>query len=47
MMGGVADMNEVYQLKHSNEQLQKRVEFLQKRERELMESVAKSKKQTY
>lgn len=28
MNGGLADMNEVYQLKQSNESLQKRVEFL-------------------
>jgi kinesin family protein 12 len=37
MNGGLADMNEVYQLKQSNGELQKRVEFLQKRERELMD----------
>jgi hypothetical protein len=30
-------------MKQSNEQLQKRVEFLQKRERELMDNVMKAK----
>lgn len=40
---GLADINEVYQLKQSNEQLQKRVEFLQKRERELMDKLITSK----
>jgi hypothetical protein len=43
MNGGIADMNEVYQIKQSNDQLQKRVEFLQKRERELMDSLIKNK----
>jgi hypothetical protein len=37
--GGLADMNEVYSLKQQNEQLQMRVEFLQQRERELMDSL--------
>ncbi len=41
--GGLADMNEVYQLRQSNGELQKRVEFLQKRERELMDSLIKAK----
>jgi hypothetical protein len=41
--GGLADVNEVYQLKQSNDQLQKRVEFLQKRERELMDKLITSK----
>lgn len=43
MNGGIADMNEVYQLKQSNTELQKRVEFLQKRERELMDNLVKAK----
>mmetsp|Transcript_20603 Transcript_20603/g.19576 ORF Transcript_20603/g.19576 Transcript_20603/m.19576 type:complete len:101 (+) Transcript_20603:1336-1638(+) len=43
MNGGMPDMNEVYQMKQSNEQLQKRVEFLQKRERELMDNLVKAK----
>lgn len=43
MNGGIADMNEVYQMKQSNAELQKRVEFLQKRERELMDQMIKSK----
>ena len=43
MNGGLADMNEVYQLKQSNQELQKRVEFLQRRERELMDGLVRAK----
>jgi FixJ family two-component response regulator len=35
-------MNELYKMQQQNEQLQKRVEFLQKRERELLDTVMKS-----
>ena len=43
MAGGIPDMNEVYQMKQANEQLQMRVEFLQKRERELMDNLQKTR----
>jgi hypothetical protein len=36
------DTGEMYQLRQSNQELQKRVDFLQKRERELMDGLVKA-----
>lgn len=40
-VGMAHDMNEMYKVQQQNEQLQGRVEFLQKRERELLDTVTK------
>lgn len=41
---GFEELNEALQFKQMNTQLQKRVEFLQKRERELLEHLTKAQK---